>query len=228
MRDQISHLAFFDDAGRMAMVEPEVFAKAAELAMAQTGDPMEEHLAKGRAMDGRALLAWWEGAHQGMIKAFADADPSARVPWYGPPMGVLSFISARLMETWAHGQDVADTVGQPRRPTDRLRHVAHLGVRARPFSYLVRSREVPPGRIDVLLTGPAGDTWQWQVGESDDGGAGSVVRGSALDFCLVVTQRRNVADTELVVEGDTAADWMSVAQAFAGPPGPGRPAQVKE
>jgi uncharacterized protein (TIGR03084 family) len=223
VRDQISHLAFFDDAGRMAMVEPEVFAKAVELAMAKTGDLMEEHLVKGRAMDGHELLAWWDEAHRGMVEAFADADPAARVPWYGPPMGVLSFISARLMEIWAHGQDVADALGRSRQPSPRLRHVAHLGVRARPFSYLVRGRDAPPGRIDVLLTAPSGEPWQWQIGTPEDGGPASVVRGPALDFCLVVTQRRNLADTALEVEGDSAREWMSVAQAFAGPPGPGRP-----
>ncbi|HUY67243.1 MAG TPA: TIGR03084 family metal-binding protein [Acidimicrobiales bacterium] len=228
VRDQISHLAFFDDAGRMAMVAPDEFAQGAALAMEQTGDPMEAHLVMGRAMDGVELLAWWDTAHRGMAEAFAGADPAARVPWYGPPMGVLSFVSARLMETWAHGQDVADALGVERRPTDRLRHVAHLGVRARPFSYLVRSREAPPGRIDVVLAAPTGEPWRWQVGEvADDGAAGhtpaSVVRGPALDFCLVVTQRRNLADTALVVEGDAAAEWMSLAQAFAGPPGPGRP-----
>jgi uncharacterized protein (TIGR03084 family) len=225
VRDQISHLAFFDDAGRMAMVEPEVFAEAAERAMAKTGDPMEEHLSRGRAMDGDELLNWWGGAHGGMVRAFASADPSARIPWYGPPMGVLSFVSARLMETWAHGHDVADALGHQREPTDRLRHVAHLGVRARPFSYLVRGRQAPMGHIDVTLTAPSGELWQWEVGQSDGGVPVASVVGSAVDFCLVVTQRRNVVDTDLSISGDSAVEWMSVAQAFAGPPGPGRPAQ---
>ena len=165
VRDQISHLAYFDDAGRMAMVDPEAFARSVEEVLATTGDPMDVHLAKGRSMGGDELLAWWDGAHRAMVDAFAAADPTARVPWYGPPMGVLSFISARLMETWAHGQDVCDALGVEREPTDRLRHVAHLGVRARPFSYVVRGREVPPGRIDVVVTGPAGDEWRWEIGD---------------------------------------------------------------
>ena len=224
VRDQISHLAFFDDAGRLAMVEPEEFSRSAEEAMARTGDPMEAHLARGRAMGGDGLLAWWEGAHRGMTAAFAGADPSARVPWYGPPMGTLSFISARLMETWAHGTDVADALGVVREPTERLRHVAHLGIRSRPFSYLVRARDVPPGRIEVHLTSPAGRPWSWTAGRAEDGEPVAAVSGSALDFCLVVTQRRHVADTALVITGDLAADWMSVAQAFAGPPGSGRAA----
>jgi len=201
VRDQISHLAYFDDAGRMAMVDPEAFARSVEDVLAATGDPMDVHLVKGRSLGGDALLAWWGGAHHAMVEAFAVADPTARVPWYGPPMGVLSFISARLMETWAHGQ----------------------GVRARPFSYVVRGREVPPGRIDVVVTGPEGDEWRWEVGDNDAAGDVATVSGTALDFCLVVTQRRNVADTGLLVSGELAEDWISVAQAFAGPPGPGRP-----
>ncbi len=222
VRDHIGHLAFFDEAGRQAMVEPEAFARSAEEAMAQTGDPMEVHLARGRAMDGDQLLAWWGGAHTAMMAAFADAEPSARIPWYGPPMGVLSFVSARLMETWAHGTDVADALGVAREPTGRLAHVAHLGVRARPFSYLVRGRELPPGRIDVVLTAPDGEEWRFVAGSPSDGGPVANVSGPALDFCLVVTQRRHIADTDLTVTGDLASDWMSVAQAFAGPPGPGR------
>ena len=223
VRDQISHLAYFDDAGRMAMMDPGAFARSVEDVLASTGDPMDVHLVQGRSMGGDALLAWWDGAHRAMVEAFADADPTARVPWYGPPMGVLSFISARLMETWAHGQDVCDALGVERVPTARLRHIAHLGVRARPFSYAVRGREVPPGRIDVAVTGPEGDEWRWEIGDAGDGGDIAVVSGTALDFCLVVTQRRNVADTGLQVRGALAQDWISVAQAFAGPPGPGRP-----
>ena len=233
VRDQISHLAYFDDAGRMAMVDPEAFARSVDEALSRTGDPMEVHLTRGRAVGGDELLAWWGDAHQAMVEAFAAAEPSARVPWFGPPMGVLSFISARLMETWAHGQDVFDTLGVDRVPTDRLRHIVHLGVRARPFSYIVRGRDVPAGRIDVVVVGPEGDEWRWAIGEEADGAAEyggpaddlgvASVTGSALDFCMVVTQRRNIADTGLVVTGALAEDWMAIAQAFAGAPTQGRP-----
>jgi uncharacterized protein (TIGR03084 family) len=230
VRDQISHLAYFDEAGRLAMVDPDAFARSVDEVLASTGDPMEVHLARGRAMGGTELLEWWGTAHRSMVDAFVAADSSARVPWFGPPMGVLSFISARLMETWAHGQDVCDALGAERVATARLRHIAHLGVRARPFSYIVRGREVPDCRIDVVLTGPDGDEWRWEIGPSNsdsDATVGAVVdsvTGSALDFCLAVTQRRNLADTDLVVIGPLAQDWMEIAQAFAGPPGPGRPA----
>jgi len=230
VRDQIGHLAFFDDAGRLAMVDPDAFMRSVDQLLSLP-DPMDVHLVPGRAMGGDELLTWWHGAHRAMIDVFSTADPSTRVPWYGPPMGMLSFVSARLMETWAHGQDVCDALGTARRPTARLAHIARLGVRARPYSYLARGQDVPPGRIDAVLSGPEGDEWHFEAGSDDtagdDGGGaevpGASVRGTALDFCLVVTQRRNVADTGLVVEGDLARDWISVAQAFAGPPGPGRP-----
>ena len=222
VRDQVSHLAFFDDAARTALVAPGEFAAAAEEAMSRSGDPMEEHLVRGRAMDGDALRGWWEEAHRGMAGALAGADPADRIPWFGPPMGALSFVSARLMETWAHGQDIADALGRERRPTDRLRHVAHLGVRTRTFSYVVNERATPSGCIDVSLTAPSGETWSWTAGPSDASDAVGTIRGSALDFCLVVTQRRHVEDTSLAVDGGPAVEWMSIAQAFAGPPAPGR------
>lgn len=227
VRDQISHLAYFDDAGRMAMVDPDAFAVSVDEVLAATGDPMEVHLERGRAMGGDELLSWWDSAHRSMLDSFAVADPAARVPWFGPPMGTLSFISARLMETWAHGQDICDALGIDRTPTARLQHIAHLGVRARPFSYAVRGKDVPPGRIEVVVTAPDDSKWRWLIGEATGEATGeqrvATVSGTALDFCLVVTQRRNVADTDLDVVGALAEDWMSVAQAFAGPPGPGRP-----
>jgi uncharacterized protein (TIGR03084 family) len=122
------------------------------------------------------------------------------------------------METWAHGQDVADALGVRRTPTPRLRHIVHLGVRTRTFSYAVRGLEPPPVPVYVAVAGPEDEQWVWgEPGENSIGGA-------ALDFCLVVTQRRNLADTDLVVVGEAASEWMAIAQAFAGPPGPGRPA----
>jgi uncharacterized protein (TIGR03084 family) len=120
------------------------------------------------------------------------------------------------METWAHGQDVVDAVGAERAPTDRLRHVAHIGVRARPFSYGVRGLDAPSRPVAVVLTGPAGDRWVW------DEQAEESISGPALDFCLVVTQRRHPSDTDLQAHGELAAEWLGLAQAFAGPPGPGR------
>jgi uncharacterized protein (TIGR03084 family) len=215
VRDQVSHLAFFDDVAAMAITAPGEFRDIADAAVAG-GDPMEEHLLKGRALRGDEVLAWWRAARTRLQSAAATLEPDARVPWFGPPMGARSFVSARIMETWAHGTDVADAMGVTRKPTDRLHHVAHLGVRARPFSYAVRGLEPPLDSVCVQLTGPSGAQWSWEGADTD------VVRGSALDFCLVVTQRRHVDDTDLVVTGRHATEWMAIAQAFAGPAGPGR------
>jgi uncharacterized protein (TIGR03084 family) len=219
VRDQISHLAFFDDAAASAITEPDRFRVMADGALELQRDPMEEHLRRGRAMTGADVCAWWDTAHTGMVDAAATLQPDARVPWFGPPMGAMSFVSARIMETWAHGQDVADALGVVRIPTARLRHVAHLGVRARPFSYVVRGRRAPTELVSVRLIGPSGETWTWDTEDDPP----NRVSGPAIDFCLVVTQRRNVADTALEVEGALAEEWLSIAQAFAGPPGPGRP-----
>ena len=131
-------------------------------------------------------------------------------------VAVTAGVSARLMETWAHGQDVVDALGASRRSTDRLRHVAHIGVRARPFSYMIHGREVPAESVHVALRSPSGETWEW--GEPSD----DRVAGDALDFCLVVTQRRHVRDTGLRVEGAAGREWIEIAQAFAGAPGTGR------
>lgn len=238
VRDQISHLAFFDEAATSALTEPRRFAAEAEAALAglsDGSDPMAEHLARGRALAGDQLLAWWDRARLALLSAAANADPAARVPWYGPAMSLRSFLSARLMETWAHGQDVADALGVVRRPTRRLVHVAQLGVRARPFSYIARGLEPPDVQVRVELEGPDGERWCFdddhdaphgtEAAVAGEHHGGQMVRGLAVDFCLVVTQRRHLDDTELVVQGDVARGWMAIAQAFAGPPGPGRSAK---
>jgi len=170
-----------------------------------------------RGMAPAELLEWWRAARVRVTETLADLDPSARVPWYGPDLSVPTALTARIMETWAHGQDVVDAVGASRAPTPALRHVAHLGVRTFANSFITRGLAAPDAPVRIELAAPDGATWEW--GEP---GAADAVRGPALDFCLVVTQRRNVADTGLVVSGEHARQWMDIAQAFAGPPGAGR------
>lgn len=214
VRDQISHLWFFDQRAVMAMVDPAAFADDIQWLLANGGTAAS--VEAGRAMSGESLLAAWRADRERLLGVAGTIDPSVRVPWYGPAMAARSFITARLMETWAHGQDVADALGVQRTPTQRLRHVAHIGVRARPFSYLVNGKQMPDTPVYVELAAPDGSTWQW-----GDPGADRV-SGTALDFCLVVTQRRHVADTALSVEGEAAQEWIAIAQAFAGDAGGGR------
>ena len=215
VRDQISHIGSTDRVAAIAAGEPERFQ--AEVVNQERGERSARMLKAGRAMSGAELLQWWREGRETMIAVFRRLDPKARIPWFGPAMSAVSFATARLMETWAHGQDIVDALGVERTATERLRHVAHIGVRARPFSYRIHDKEPPADDVRVELTSPAGALWTW-----GDEAAQNRVRGAALDFCLVVTQRRHVADTSLQVEGPVAHEWLSVAQAFAGPPGGGR------
>jgi uncharacterized protein (TIGR03084 family) len=217
IRDTISHLAYFDETGNLAATDPEAFAASAKALVSRT-EREEPSIEIGRAKSTNDVLNWFISARTAMTANFRNLDSKARLPWYGPAMGAMSFATARLMETWAHGQDVADTIGVTRKPTDRLRHVAHIGVRARAFSYATNRRDTPDGDIKVILTGPNGDRWAWNEALDD----ANVVKGSALDFCLAVTQRRHLNDTALSVTGPLAQDWMGIAQAFAGAPGTGR------
>ena len=125
--------------------------------------------------------------------------------------------TARFMETWAHSLDVHEALGVEPEVGDRLRHVAHLGVRTRRFAYSVHGQQAPADEPRVELTAPSGETWTW--GDED---AAQRVTGSAYDFCLLVTQRIHREDTDLVATGDDAEHWLGIAQAFAGPSGEGR------
>jgi uncharacterized protein (TIGR03084 family) len=215
VRDQIAHLWYFDGTAVLAATDPDAFARGTEALLAAGPDAALE---PGRRLAPADLLAAWRRGRAELLEVLVGLDPAARIPWYGPAMAARSFATARLMETWAHGQDVVDALGVSREPTDRLRHVAHIGVRARPFSYLVRGRSVPDGEVHVALDPPAGgEPWMW-----GDPASADRVTGPALDFCLVVTQRRHPADTALVAEGPLATEWIGIAQAFAGPPGEGR------
>jgi uncharacterized protein (TIGR03084 family) len=215
VRDQVSHIWFFDQRALLALTDPEGFAADAAALMA--GGGTDASVEPGRAVSGAEMLDRWRADRAELLRHARSVDPSTRVPWYGPAMAARSFVTARLMETWAHGQDVADALAVDRRPTERLRHVAHIGVRARPFSYATRGMNMPDADVHVALSAPDGATHTWGAPDADN-----TVRGPLLDFCLVVTQRRHVADTALEMTGDAAAEWISIAQAFAGPPGAGR------
>jgi uncharacterized protein (TIGR03084 family) len=216
--DQVSHLAYFDDAASLAATDPERFTRQAEVLLARGSDFASSIASELRSVPPAELLAWFRRSRSELLATLAPLDPATRLPWYGPPMSVASSATARLMETWAHGQDIADALGRRTSPTDRLRHIAHLGVRTFGFAFTNRGLEVPEPAPFVQLAAPGGSVWTW----GDPGSAERVV-GSAEAFCLVVTQRRHPADTDLSAVGPGATTWLSLAQAFAGPSGPGRP-----
>jgi uncharacterized protein (TIGR03084 family) len=214
--DQIGHLAYFDQAAVRAAVHPDEF-NAELAAMLAAGTDADAIAARYRDRSGAQMLAWFDQARADLLATYKAIDPAARLPWFGPPMSAASSLTARFMETWAHAQDIADALGVAREPTDRLRHVAHIGVGARAFSYAVHGKPPSAAPVYVRLTAPSGAVWTWGPADAADR-----VTGPALDFCLLVTQRRHRDDLALTAEGPAAAGWMSIAQAFAGLPGPGR------
>ena len=221
IRDQVSHLAYFDEAATLSATDPGRFQLQAQQLMARLGADFTEAIARDyRQLSPGELRDWLARARAEYLRVFAGLDPSARLPWYGPPMSAASSVTARLMETWAHGQDIADALGHQRQPTARLRHVAHLGVATMAFSFQLRGQPVPQTPVRVVLTPPGAGQVPWTWGPPD---AADLVEGDALDFCLLVTQRRNRADTGLRATGPAAGAWLDLAQAFAGPPVPGRP-----
>jgi uncharacterized protein (TIGR03084 family) len=215
---QIAHLAWTDDAALRAVTDPEGFAAHVTEALAAPGTFVDEGAAKGAAAPPGELLARWREGRERLLAALRAAPAGARFPWYGPPMSAASMATARLMETWAHGQDVADALGAVRTPTARLRHVAWIGIRARDYAYAVRGLQPPAEPFRVELTAPDGAD-MWAYGPRD---AAQRITGPALDFCLLVTQRAHRDDLAVRAEGADADTWLSLAQAFAGPAGPGR------
>ena len=213
--DQVIHLGLFDRRAQWSMTDVDRF-NADFAGMRSSGGVDGIHDAE-RHRSPQELLTWWRDGASDLASAAGSLDLAARCVWYGPSMSARSMLTARLMETWAHGYDIADAVGAVVPATDRLRHVAHIGVGARRFAFAANKREMPEGDVFVELVAPSGAVWTW--GEAS---ATNSVKGDALNFCLAVTQRRHLDDCDLDVQGSLAVEWMSIAQAFAGAPGVGR------
>ncbi|GAA2818098.1 TIGR03084 family metal-binding protein [Crossiella cryophila] len=212
---QLAHLAWTDRQAIQAATDPAGFLEAAKAA-----NPLsyvEDGAGEGVGEAPESLLGRWRDGRATLRAALAAVPAEQRIPWFGPPMKSTSMATARIMETWAHGQDVADALGVRRVPTHRLRHIAHLGVRTMGFAFVSRGEPAPETPVRVELIGPDGDHWEWGPPEAVDR-----VSGDALDFCLHVVRRRHPDDLGLTVTGPVATKWMSIAQAFAGPPGADR------
>ncbi|MEU9189514.1 TIGR03084 family metal-binding protein [Streptomyces sp. NPDC048484] len=214
---QVAHLAWTDRAALLAVTDADAFARDVEKALAAPDRFVDEGAEAGAGLSPERLLAEWRAGREALEEALRAAPAGARFPWYGPPMSVASMATGRLMETWAHGQDIADTLHVTRPPTDRLRHVVRIGVRARNFAFGLRGLTPPEEEFRVELTAPSGGMWAY--GPED---AAQRVTGPALDFCLLVTQRAHRTDLAVHAEGPDADRWLDIAQAFAGPPGAGR------
>ena len=214
---QIAHLLWTDRVALTAVTDEDGFAALlAEAAKNPTGfvDAGAEELA---TLPADRLLTDWRQTRARLHDELLTVADGRKLPWFGPPMSAPSMATARLMETWAHGLDVADTLGVKRAATARLRSIAHIGVRTRDFAFSINGLTPPGEPFRVELRAPDGSVWEW-----GPDAAAQRVTGSAEDFCMLVTQRRPPADLDVRADGAEAEKWLSIAQAFAGPPGPGR------
>ena len=216
---QVAHLAWTEEAAIAAALRPDTFPDRIREALDDFDHFVDKGAQAGAAAPPNEILDRWRRSRSTLADALRATPPGTKLPWYGVPIGAVSMATARIMETWAHGLDVADALGVTREPTDRLRHVAHLGVRTRDFAFAIRQLPAPTEEFRVEVAAPDGRT-QWSWGPED---ARQRVTGPALDFCLLVTQRRHRSDLAVTAEGTDADRWLDLAQAFAGPPGPGRP-----
>lgn len=217
--DILVHLHFWNRMVDLSLTAPEEFASVA--------GSVAEALSKGslRAVEnarvperGPELRALWLETARAIAGRWADVDPRRRLPWVGPDMSARSSMTARLMETWAHGQAIFDLLEQPRPENDRIRNVVVLGVNAFGWSHRVNGWDVPDPMPELHLTAPSGAVWTFGGPDAENR-----ITGSATEFAQVVTQTRNIADTALDVQGPVATRWMQSAQCFAGPQQPPPP-----
>jgi len=212
----VVHLHFWNMAVDLTQRDGEAFQRMREELRLETGQAgLREPEGRRVTARGAGLLATWQALYRDIAARWATLDAGQRVKWGGPDMSLRSAITARQMETWAHGQAIFDLMGETRRETDRIRNIVVLGVNTFGWSFRVRGEEPPeePPRLD--LRAPSGATWTYHPASQ-----GAFLRGSAVEFCQVVAQTRNVADTSLEYVGDAAVRWMAHPQCFAGPPNP--------
>lgn len=221
--DVVAHLHFFDKVSLLALNDEAEFATCRDDLTAKMlrGESLADEARRVLGgLDAKTLSREWIQSCREMSDALGNSDPKRRLPWFGPDMGVPMFTTARYMETWAHGQDIYDLLHRPRTHTDRIKNIAVIGMKTFGWTFVNRGEEVPGPPPYVRINAPSGAVWEFGEPSEEE-----FVRGDAVEFCHVVTQGRNVADTALEVNGPIATRWMSIAQCFAGkavdPPKPG-------
>lgn len=214
---QVGHLLWTDRVALMSITDEAAFGELVAAATATIDTFVDDAADDLAALSPTQLLADWRSTRDALHAALRTVPEGRKLLWFGPPMSAPSMATARLMETWAHGLDVADALGVQVPPSARLKSIAHLGVRTRDFAFTVHGLTPPAEPFRVDLTAPDGSLWSW--GPED---APQRVSGSALDFCILVTQRRPRAELDVTADGPEARKWLEIAQAFAGPPGSGR------
>lgn len=211
----LRHLHVWNVAANLSLTDENAFVEMLRILFSRAKDVRftgaEDRYLQG--LSGRALLSQWIITARNTAANFASADPKIRLKWVGPDMSALSSVSARLMETWAHAQAVYDILGVERRDTDRIGNIVRLGINTYSWTFKNRKEHVPEPMPYVRLIAPSGAVWEYGAVSGD-----TYIKGSASEFCQVITQTRNIADTSLHVKGSNAHHWMNIAQCFAGPP----------
>ncbi|MET0766511.1 MAG: TIGR03084 family metal-binding protein, partial [Aeromicrobium sp.] len=185
---QVGHLHWTDEASLVAITDPEEFGRLLRSA-AEVGGFVDDAAAELALVPPTELLARWREGRVALDAALRSVPAGERIPWFGPPMSPSSMATARIMETWAHGHDVAEALDLTIPQTARARHVCHIGVRARGYAYLVNGQSDPGVDIRVELTGPDGELWTWGAEDAPER-----VTGSGHDFALLATRRRHLDD----------------------------------
>ena len=221
--DIVAHLHYFDEVSLASLAGKDEFAASQKALMEGMKAGLSGKEQAKQALgeyDAPALLERWKSFDDDMASKLGESDPKRRLPWFGPDMGVQMFTTARYMETWSHAQAIYDLKKVERKHTDRIKNIVAIGVKTFGWTFVNRKLEVPGPAPHVRLTAPSGEIWEY-----NDPSDTERIEGTAVDFCLTVTQVRNVKDTDLKVTGDVAEQWMEIAQCFAGgpidPPKPG-------
>lgn len=218
VRHQVRHLAHGDELAALAASDPAGFADELERLLGDLTAVEAATTATTGEPDPELVARWWAAAER-MRSAVLAGPADERLSWVSGPMARASFVTARVMEAFAHGHDIGVAVGRAMGADRALPHVAHLGRSTRDFTYLNRDLAPPTTRLRLELTGESGEPVVLGPGDAED-----VVRGPALDLCLVVTRRIHRLDAALIASGPHAEEWLGMAQCFVGPPSEGPPA----
>ena len=210
VRDQVSHLADTEEVAADTLTAgPRTLNE--EAARFPSGDAFTEAgCDRGRQMSGPEVREWWWSGAERVRSLLRAHDRSTRVPW-GLGMGWKAFVTARLMEHWAHGLDVRAAVNRPPQDGGRLRHIAWICTGAVPYALGVAGVEAPEGHtLRVEVTGPDGELWTYGPGDATDR-----ITGPAGQWCRLAVQRITLDQaTDLHADGPLAELALRHARAF--------------
>lgn len=214
--DQVAHLSFIFRLAGTAASAPETFQMMVAEAQNDFDGAVNAALADFKA-DPKTQLRRWETERSTAVDALRAVPAGQVVPWLVNPLPPTILACAGIMESFAHGQDIADALGVFPERTDRLIHLVGFAILTRDFGYEARGLTPPETEFRYEITAPSGVAWEFGPADSPER-----ITGPAVDFCLLVTRRRHRADLAVTASGSEANHWLDIAQAYRGPAGAGR------